>query len=108
MGAVEDVRKAPQDFIAPEIRTTTAKLESLSEEQARLRAGVIASEARLRGEITGLETRSHASLLASEGRVTAAIDRLRADMPLLVRNAVLEHMLAEKQRMIDEIQKQAH
>ena len=88
MGAVEDTRKALQDFLAPEIRTITARLDSLSEEQARLRVEISASETRLRGEITGIETRSHASLLASEGRVTAAIDRLRADMPLLVRNAV--------------------
>ncbi len=104
MGAVEDTRKALQDFLAPEIRTITAKLDALHEEQARLRAELALSE----GRVTAAVDRNRVELIASESRVSAALDRLRNDLPLLVRNAVLEHMLTEKQRMIEEFQRQAH
>ena len=97
MGAVEETRKAIQDFLAPELRTVTAKLQALAEEQVRLRGEIEASEGRTRAEV-----------VASEVRVTAAIDRLRGDLPLLVRNAVLEQLLAEKQRVIDDFQRQPH
>ena len=48
---------------------------------------MIATEGLLRGEIA-----------ISEARVTAGIERLRSDTPLLMRNAVLGQLLAEKQR----------
>lgn len=108
MGSVEDARKAVQDFLAPELRTVTTKLEALGEEQARLRAELVASESRLRGEIGGVENRTRSEILASESRVTAAIERLRADLPLLIRNAVLEQLLAEKQRVIEDLQRSTH
>jgi hypothetical protein len=97
MGAVEESRKAIQDFLAPELRTLAANMESLTKEQVRLRSDLAATEGRLSLE-----------LIASEARVTAAIDRLRGDLPLLVRNAVLEQMLTEKQRVIENLQKTAH
>ncbi len=101
MGAVEETRKAIQDFLAPEIRTLTARMEVLVKEQAQLRS-------ELRSDIKDTEGRLRSEVVASEARVTAAIERLRSDMPLLIRNAVLEQLLAEKQRVIDDFQKQAH
>ena len=115
MGAVEETRKAIQDFIAPELRSVTTRLEALHEEQARLRSEIMAAEKRLseaiektHSDIVAAEGRTRAELIASETRVTSAIDRLRTDMPLLIRNAVLEQLLAEKQRVIEDLQKPAH
>lgn len=133
MGAVEETRKAIQDFIAPELRTVSARIEALRDEQARLRTEITASETRLttaiqqthaeiistekrlstaieqtHTEIISSEARLRGELIASETRVTAAIDRLRADLPLVVRNAVLEQLLAEKQRVIEDLQRSAH
>jgi hypothetical protein len=99
MGAVEESRKAIQDFLAPELRTLAANME-----QVRLRSDLAATEGRLSLAID----RNRDELIASEARVTAAIDRLRGDLPLLVRNAVLEQMLTEKQRVIENLQKTAH
>lgn len=112
MGAVEETRKALQDFLAPEIRTLTAEIRSLGEQQALLRTEVAVFESRSRTElggveerlgsninrveerlsssISGVEARTRTEILASEARVTAAIDRIRQDLPPLVRNAVLE------------------
>jgi hypothetical protein len=104
MGAVEESRKAIQDFLAPELRTLAANMESLTKEQVRLRSDLAATEGRLSLAID----RNRDELIASEARVTAAIDRLRGDLPLLVRNAVLEQMLTEKQRVIENLQKTAH
>ena len=126
MGAVEDTRKIVQDFLAPELRTVSTRIEALQEEQVRIRAEIaatekrlsaaieqthaeiVSSEARLHGEIVAIEARLRGDLIASETRVTAAIDRLRADLPLVVRNAVLEQLLAEKQRVIEDLQRSAH
>ena len=97
MGAVEETRKAIQDFLAPELRTLAANMEALAKEQTLLR-----------GEMNVSESRTRTEILASEARLSATIDRLRSDLPLLVRNAVLEQLLAKKQRVIDDYQKQAH
>ncbi len=90
MGAIEETRKVIQDFLAPEIRTLSAKMESLVEEQGKLRTD-------LRAEIA-----------ASEVRIVTAIDRLRNEMTSVARNAVLEQALVDKQRLLDELQKQPH
>ena len=115
MGAVEDTRKVVQDFLAPEIRTLSANMEALAREQSQLRQELIAVESRGKDALRESENRllaeigrTRADILASENRLSVAIDRLRSDMPLLVRNAVLEDRLAEKQRIIEEFQKQAH
>jgi hypothetical protein len=104
MGAVEDTRKVIQDFLAPELRSLSAKMESLVSEQARL----YAEQLQLRTDLRDSEGRTRAEIAASEARITAAIDRLRSEMTLVARTAVLEQALAEKQRVIDEFQKQPH
>ena len=78
MGAVEETRKTIQDFLAPEIRTVAAQMEALAKEQAQLRN-------ELRSDIKDTEGRLRGEIVASEARVTAAIERLRSDMPLLIR-----------------------
>jgi hypothetical protein len=104
MGAVEETRKVIQDFPAPELRTLSAKMESLVSEQARL----YAEQVQLRADLRDSEGRTRAEIGASEARITAAIDRLRIEMAFVARTAVLEHALAEKQRVIDQFQKQPH
>ena len=86
MGALEETRKAVQDFLAPEIRTLSAKMDSLVEEQARL----YAEQIKLRADLYESEGRTRAEITAAETRITAAIDRLRNEMTLIARNAVLE------------------
>ncbi len=76
-------------------------MEALAKEQAQLRS-------ELRSDFKDAEGRLRGEIVTSEARVTAAIERLRSDMPLLIRNAVLEQLLAEKQREIDDLQKQTH
>jgi hypothetical protein len=104
MGAVEETRKVIQDFPAPELRTLSAKMESLVSEQARL----YAEQVQLRADLRDSEGRTRAEIGASEARITAAIDRLRIEMAFVARTAVLEQALAEKQRVIDQFQKQPH
>jgi hypothetical protein len=115
MGAVEDTRKIVQHFLAPEIRTLSANMEALTKEQVQLRQEMTAVEFRSRDALREAEIgllaeigRTRADILASENRLSIGIDRLRSDMPLSVRHAVREDKLAEKQRIIEEFQKQAH
>jgi hypothetical protein len=49
-----------------------------------------------------------AELRASERRIIAAIEQLRMDLPLLIRNLVLEQLIVEKQRIIRDLQNAAH
>jgi predicted nucleic acid-binding Zn-ribbon protein len=86
MGAVEETRKAIQDFIAPEIRSLSTQMEALAREQAQLRNELAASEARqqkgldsVERSVAAAESRTRAEIIASEARVTAAIDKLRSD-----------------------------
>jgi hypothetical protein len=113
MGAVEDTRKVIKDFLAPEMRTLSANMESIAKEQLQIRHELIAVETRSKDALRETESRllteigrTRADILASESRLSGALDRLRSDIPLLVRNAVLEDKLAEKQRIIEDFQKQ--
>ena len=112
MGAVEDTRPAIQDFLAPEIHTLAAKMEARTVEQAQLRSELRSdltdTAGRFGGDIIASTGRLRSEIGVSEARVAAAIERLRAAVPPSSVNAVFEQMLAEKQRVIDDLQRLAH
>ena len=83
MGAVEETRKAIQDSLAPEIRTLAANIDALRAD--------------------GLQTR--AEIVASEGRLLRAIEQLRAELPLVVRNAVFEQQNLQLRQQVADLQK---
>lgn len=62
MSVVEDVRQVTQDFLAPELRSISARLDAIEKTtQARheeLLARIAASEARIEGRIAVQEERS--------------------------------------------------
>ena len=74
MGAVDETRKIVQEFLAPEIRTLSVKMESMVSEQARL----YAEQVQLRTDLRDSEDRTRTEIAASEARITAAIDRCAA------------------------------
>jgi hypothetical protein len=96
MGSVEDFRKAAQDFLAPEIRTLAANIDSLTREHGLLRQEVGAAEGRTRSEI-----------LASEARLLAAIRSSEQILSLRIDNALLQENNARLQRKLEEYQKPA-
>lgn len=81
MGTIEDIRKAFQDFLAPELRANTQKIESLEKLvtlQLNALAGTIdAFRAEMRAEFASLKMNSQ-------------LDVARQVAPLSERVAVLE------------------
>ena len=86
MSAIEDVRKAMQDFLAPELRGLAAKLDALAETQKEtrdeLKEGQREMEVRLLREIKAAEERLSLKLEVAQ---------------LTVRNAELQQRLAAKE-----------
>jgi hypothetical protein len=92
MGTIEDIRKALQDFLAPELRANTAKIESL---EKQMTAKIESLEKRMTLHLDALsasmdafraEMRTEFALLRSNSQLDVA----RQVAPLSERVAVLE------------------
>jgi outer membrane murein-binding lipoprotein Lpp len=81
MGTIEDIRKALQDFLAPELREMTAKIESLEKRMTLHLDALSASMDAFRAEM-----RTEFALLRSNSQLDVA----RQVAPLSERVAVLE------------------
>jgi outer membrane murein-binding lipoprotein Lpp len=71
MGTIEDIRKALQDFLAPELRANTAKIDSL-EKQMSLRLDALAAtmdafRAEMRAEFASLRSNSQLDIARQVG-----------------------------------------
>lgn len=90
MSVVEDVRQVLQDFLAPEIRALSARLDSIEKTaQSRheeLLARISASEARLDGRISVQDEK----LTRIEASLTNQIQDLKASLELDKRLSRLE------------------
>ncbi len=83
MGVLEDIRKVLQDFMAPQLGAIVSRLEAIDK------------------RLDAIERRQDRDL----DTVLRAIEVAKAEVLLIIRNEQLRDQLAEKDRVIERLQK---
>ena len=103
MSTFDEVRKAIQDILAPELRGISARLDGIDK-----RLGMVEGDVKsLRDELKGVRDELKGELHAVEARTTSAIEQAKREILLTVQLADAEQRNAVLARKIGELEQKA-